>query len=148
MRTRKGTTSKVEDAVANAEHYKALGIDEVYLSDDEGPFPWEFVTSCRPGGSHRLEISTDVWFTAEHPCGMSFRWTFEIEPYSANGSGHYQIDVDKIAAALKRLPEKAAAEFRVYLAECADAVGKKGDEWQKICDSQRETERRLRKAAR
>ena len=84
----------LREIIKNAQHYLAVGQTEIYLDSDQGEYPWEFCTHCKPGGSHRLEIATDVWFYADHPCGLSFLWNFDIEPRSANGKGHYEIDAD------------------------------------------------------
>ena len=116
--------------VEQAEHYLAIGHDEVYLSgENNGDYPWEYVVGCKPGGSHRLDISTDVWFNAEHPSGMKFRWTFDIEPHSANGSGQYQIARGDVIACLSKLQGQARDEFRRYLDECSAAVQKRADEY-------------------
>ena len=53
----------------------------------------------------------------------------------------------KIAEALNQMPPKCARQFSAYLSECANAVQKKGEEWQEIADSQFNTARELRKAA-
>jgi hypothetical protein len=127
-----------KDHTKNAKHYLAIGQKEIYLSKHDGykDFPWDFAEKCEPGGSHRLEISTDVWFYAKHPCGLEFRWSFDIEPASANVKAHYQIDVTGIREALAKLPEGARASFRKYLRGCAEAVRSKGREWQAIASSQ------------
>ena len=121
-----------------AEHYKAIGNNEIYLAGYEGvtEFPWEFVTHCEPGGSHRLEIATDVWFNAKTPSGMEYRWSFDIEPRSANGSSSYDISVAEIRRVFQMLPDKARESFKAYLKTCATAVRKKADEWSAMVTKQ------------
>lgn len=132
-----------EEHVEKVGAHLALGQTEIYLAD--GEFPWSYVTRCEPGGTHRLEIDTDVWFYAEHPCGLTFRWCFDIEPHSANGKPEYHIAVDEAKKVLAFLPESLAAGFRSYLTTCAVAVEKKAAEWQRIVDHQRDTARALRR---
>lgn len=123
-----------KDAIKNAKAHKALGHKEVYLSGDSlDDKPWHLATKCEPGGSHRLEISTNVWFYGKDPkTGLVFRWSFDIEPYAANGTGSYQIDAAACRKVMTMLPFAAAKGFRDYLLECASAVRKKADEWEQI----------------
>lgn len=124
-----------EQAIEKAASLRDIGQMEVYLRD--GHYPWHLVTSCEPGGSHRLEISTDVWFYAHDPnTGLIFRWSFDLEPRFASGSNSYHIDVDKIQEVLAKLRDDARAQFQQYLANCAVKVRDKGREWQKIADRQ------------
>jgi len=106
------------------------------------------VTECEPGGSHRLDIDTDVWFRASHPSGLKFRWTFEIERDGANGRGHYMIDVDGCQSVLSALKGDARKQFQKYLKDCAAAVKTKADEWKKVTDDQYKTAADLDRASR
>lgn len=54
-----------QDYVRQAEHYLAIGQDEVYLSRDDDA-PWELATGADAGGTHRLEICVSVTFYAAH----------------------------------------------------------------------------------
>ncbi len=112
-----------------AAHYQAIGDTKIYLSGDTSEKPWQYATSCEPGGTHRMDIETNVRFTARHK-GLEFSWSFDIEPRSANGSGTYQIDVEGIQRVLAKLPMDVATEFATYLKNCADSVEKKADEYQ------------------
>jgi hypothetical protein len=134
-----------QSAVENAAHYKAIGKTDIYLF--AGPFPWEHVTKVEPGGSHRIDMATDARFHADDPCGLSFRWTFDIEPRSASGKGHYEIDVGGCHAVLAKLPEAARRAFRDYLSQCADKVAARAEEYQALADKQRSAARALIEAA-
>ena len=124
-----------EEASKNAEHLKAIGQDEIYLNC--GVLPWHLVTGCEPGGSHRLDISTSVWFHAkDEKTGLRFRWTFDIEPREANGRGIYMIDTVGCQEVLKKLNGDPLVEFRKYLAACAESVTKQAQEYQKAADKQ------------
>lgn len=123
-----------KEAIRKSESIKNLGIEEIYLTSD---FPWTLATDCSPGGSHRLEISTSVWFYATEPnTGLKFRWSFDIEPHSANGSGKYCIDVDGVEKIISVLPDKAKKQFLEYLKDCASKVQKNADEYKKIASEQ------------
>lgn len=124
-----------DEAKKKATALRELGQTSVYLRG--GEMPWEHVTSVEPGGSHRLEMSTSVWFKARCPeTHLEFRWSFDIEPHSANGEGSYQIDAEACRAVTKRLKGDALAEWRNYLRECAAKVRAKGEEWRKVADKQ------------
>lgn len=122
------------DYVKLAAHYHAIGESKIYLHGN-GEKPWQYAKSCKPGGSHRLDISTDVRFTASHK-GLEFSWSFDIEPSSANGSGSYHIDVEGIQRVLAKLPMDVATSFVLYLKQCADSVEKKADEYQEAAKRQ------------
>ncbi|MDE2105668.1 MAG: hypothetical protein KGL39_51045 [Patescibacteria group bacterium] len=134
------------ERLKHAAAYIETGNTDLYLGHgDEEDLPWEHCNNLGPIGSHRLEINTDVWFEADVE-GLHFRWTFDIEPHSANGSGSYEIDVAGCQRVLALLPPATRQKFRAYLAECAAAVAKKAEEWQRIADSQRRAAEFLVKA--
>jgi hypothetical protein len=138
--------AKWEMAIKNAKHHLAVGQKEIWLSDEDEK-PWHLATTCAPGGSHRLEISTDVWFYGLHEkSGLTFRWSFDIEPRSANGKGSYDIDVIGVRNVLTVLPKPCEKSFREYLRVCAKAVEKKAEEWNQITRSQYEAASALRSA--
>lgn len=125
-----------KEIARKAKHYLAIGQKRVYLDGRGSDYPWSFVTRCEPGGSHRLDIYTSVRFYAEHPSGLSFDWSFEIEPHTANGSGRYHIDVEGCQKIIASIPTAAKKQFRTYLAECAAKVREKGDEYREIAEKQ------------
>lgn len=131
-----------EEVEEKAEAIKAIGLDEVYLSNGEKP--WHLATHCEKGGSHRLDIATNVWFSGISPSGIPIRWSFEIEPPSANGKGTYQIDVDGCSKVLASLKEPCRAEFQRYLSNCADAVEKNAKELARLAEGERQTAQTLR----
>lgn len=132
--------------VEEAAHYKAIGVTEIYLGTRED-VPWEYARFCDEGGTHRLDIYTSVTFTADHPCGITFKWFFDIEDRKASGSFRYMIDVPGCRRVLAMLPKKARASFQKYLATAAEAVQKKADEYQAVADEQRNAARQLVEAA-
>lgn len=124
--------------VEKAETYLELGQKEHYLSgDNNADYPWGFADRCEPGSSHRIDIATGVWITATHPSGLIFKWSFDIEPYTANGKGHYEIDVAGCRAAMRKLPDNTRKMFREYLATCAEKVRENADKFQSIADRER-----------
>lgn len=125
-----------KEAISKADSLKALGVREVYLERDK-ELPWHLATRCEPGGSHRMEIDTNVWFYGvDKQTGLEFRWSFDIEPYSANGKGHYEINAAGCRDVLSKLNGKAHTQFTKYLVECADKVKAKADEWRKLVERQ------------
>ena len=122
-----------EAAIKNAAALKGLGQTRIYLSDKNPP--WHIAQTCEPGSSHRLDISTDARFTGEQD-GLTFSWSFSIEPWEANGTGTYQIDVAACREVLGKLHGEALIQFRSYLSDCASKVAAKGAEVQTYADRQ------------
>lgn len=119
-----------------APHYKAIGQTEFYLNREDD-LPWEIATSCEPGGSHRMDISTSVSFRGEDPeTGFKFRWSWDLEPFNANGKGHYEMDVAGAKNVMRQLPLPCRQSFEKYLQSCIKAVRKKGEEWKAVTKSQ------------
>lgn len=140
-----------QEATNRAEHLIALGMgDDVYLSGDRiDDKPWQHVESVEPGGTHRMEMATSVWFRATDPTTkLHFRWTFDIEPRGVNGKGHYEIDVDGCRRVLKALPYKGRKQFTAYLADCAARVRAKADEWKDLANRQLRDAKMLEKLSR
>jgi len=117
------------ELATKADAYKVLhGSQPVYLS--AGEMPWNLATSCEEGGSHRLDISTSVWFHGFDPAtGLNLRWSFDIEPRSANGAGSYQIDADACRAVVRALTGEARVQFRKYLGDCAKKVRERAEKF-------------------
>jgi len=128
-----------------AEHYQAIDETRIHLYG-EGEKPWQYVTNVEPGSTHRLDIATDVRFTALTD-GLEFSWSFDIEPRSANGKSGYCIDIEGIQKVIAKLPRAAANQFVIYLNSCAAAVEKKADEYQEEAKRQYGTAQALRVAS-
>jgi hypothetical protein len=137
-----------KERVKLAPEFLKLGQVEQYLSRDDNDYPWDFAKSCEEGNTHRLEIYTGVWFRADHPSGLKFRWSFDIEKRGSNGSGHYNIDVDGCQSVLAALSGTAKAQFAAHLREASKAVRAKGKEWEAITKAQFKTADDLERAAR
>jgi len=103
-----------------------LELGEIYLT--KGDMPWDLAVSCEPGGGHRLDIATDIWFRGISRSGVSLRWSFDIEPPSANGKATYQIDVAGCREVLQELTDPCRTQFRNYLHDCAREVEKQAIE--------------------
>lgn len=130
-----------KEHVRLAKHYRALGQAGVYLSggDDETDRPWHLVTNVRPGGTHRLDMDTSIWFEATDPkSGLGFRWTVEIEDRDANGHGYYKINTKRLRRILAVLPPSGRMALQKYLADAARKVKAKGDEWAVILKRQQD----------
>lgn len=133
-----------KEAIQKAHALHEIGQVEVYLSE-KTDLPWHLVTKCEPGGSHRLDIDTDVWFYAYDPSvELTFRWSFDIEPRSANGKGVYQIDIVECEKVLNKLPPTAKDGFKKYLLNCADSIAKHVDELESYLNKEKDSVRALR----
>jgi len=125
-----------EELAAMAEDLKKVGMTRLYLHGRAGQsLPWSIASECEPGGSHRLDISTSVRFSALHK-GITFVWSFDLEKQSANGKGYYEIDRDGLAQVFAKLPANMRLKFAEYLADCAEKIHAKGDEHQGYANRQ------------
>jgi hypothetical protein len=121
---RKMLDVKWKDAVKKSAHYLAVGQSDIYLYGDSGDYPWEYAVSAEAGCTHRIDIATSISFKAQHPSGLSFRWSFDIEGRNANGASTYEIDAKAVAAMMSKVPTKVRTQLTKYFETCADAVEK------------------------
>ena len=135
------TYQEVEE---KAEAIKTLGFDEIYLSHDSEQKPWHLATDLEPGGTHRLDIATSVWFCGTSLSGIPIRWSFDIERETANGKPYYEIDIKGCRDVLAKLLEPCKSQFRKYLSECASAVEKSAQKYSKVARAELSTAKALR----
>lgn len=135
---------KFDACVKDAEALIRLGKDSVWLDRDDESLPWSNVSEVSPGGMYRDGMSVSVHFAAEHPCGLTFNWSVDIEPRSMDGKGEFGIDVAKCHAVLAKLPKAAAKKFANHLEKCADEVAKRGMEFASASARQHKLEMQLR----
>lgn len=125
-------------AIKNAASLKTIGMNEIHLDQDDKEKPWQHVIEVRPGGSHRLDMDTTVWFTAQDPkTKLRFCWSFEIEDDTANGKGFYEINAASCKVVLAKLPAEAKIKLAAYFKSRAVKVREKGKEWQGYADRQK-----------
>ena len=93
------------EAIAKAEHLKALGETTIYLRNEEG-FPFDKVHDVETGGTYRNGIPTSYYLYAKQD-GLTFKLSFNIEPLSENGRGTTSIDRDGLRDLLLKLPQQA-----------------------------------------
>lgn len=137
------------ERVKLAADYIKLGQKEQYLDRNNAKdYPWEFVTSVEPGGGHRMDMDTSVWFYAPHPSGLVFRWSFEVEFNEADGKGYYMIDTDGCASVMAALSAKGKEMFKKYLKKCAKSVAEQGEKYEQAAKSQREIAAALERLSR
>ena len=115
-----------EEVEQKADAIELIGLGDIFLS--EGEMPWQLADSCESGGSHRIDIDTNVWFRGVSESGIPIRWSFDIEPRSANGKGTYEINVEGCHEVLAKLKEPCRSQFQHYLNDCANAVEKQARE--------------------
>jgi hypothetical protein len=125
-----------QEYVKLAKHYKAIGQEEIWLSDDENA-PWHLATQLSEGGLHRMGISVSTSFKGkDQKSGLTFRWSFDIEKREADGASKFIIDLSRIKRVQGLLPEVIAKKFAASLAETAKAIRKRGDEYSAIASEQ------------
>jgi hypothetical protein len=132
-----------EQVKKKAQHFKALGQKEIYLSLE--PYPWSLVTDLKEGGTHRMDINTSIWFYATDPDnGLKLIWSFDIENRNANGKGYYEINQSECCRIMKLLPEKVKTKFKQYLMDCVKVIEKNAQEYLTIANKEFETAKVLK----
>lgn len=123
--------------VEEADHHVAIGNTRIFLfGDDQEDKPWSMVQTVNDGCTHRLDIATSVDFRALHPCGLTFKWSWDIELRGANGTNTYQIGTVGVQRILSKLPPATLPSFTDYLRKVIEAVQKRGGEYQQYADIQ------------
>lgn len=114
------------EMIDKADAFKATGKTDIYIDPENranlANLPWEWVTTVEPWGSHRLDIDTGVRIEAEHPSGLTFRWSIDIEDRAASGKSYYNIQTARIKQVLALLPFAAKQQFQTYLTDCAEKM--------------------------
>lgn len=128
-----------EESVAKVESYKEVGIDEIYLPDDKENidyatyFPWKFVSAIKSGGVYRGDVPTGMDFQAAHPCGLTFKWSIDIED---RGTSSKQLGndflLDFIFDVAKLIPVNIQHQFAHLLETIASGCYREGIKWQKV----------------
>lgn len=115
------------------EHYKALGIRDVFLDDDADDLPWSAVNEVREGGLWRFNMPISVWMMCKHESGITFQWSVDFEPKSASDSSSSMLDADRISRALDLLPAAAGKQFiDILRTSCAPKLQDQRDEHRQI----------------
>ena len=115
------------------EHYFAIGMNETYLSSDEGEMPYDQATSCESGGMFRHGVATSISFKAQIS-GFGFRWTFDLENRDANGSGYLQPDMKRIREVMATIPAALRPDFRSALQTIQESIERSANETQAVRD--------------
>jgi hypothetical protein len=119
----------MQEILALKDSFKAVGQTDFHMYRQ--PVPWSEVTGVERGGTYRRNIPTNWYFTVAAE-GLNFRFNFDIEPASANGTAGYSIDVAAIQDALRRLPRDVARRWSAELSESARLMreeAEKDQEW-------------------
>jgi hypothetical protein len=113
-------------------------MSRVYLSKYDGwaeDYPWHLASSVEEGGSHRLDISTDLRFECQVK-GITLCWSFDLEPRSACGSGEYHIDSAGVADVIGKLNPLCAVTMKRILADAAVKVKARADDYMRAAQKQ------------
>lgn len=108
--------STFKHALANKEHYIALGMDTVWLDDGADDLPWSSVTRVGPGAGYRFAGPCGARFSAVID-GLTFTWCVEFEGRDANGKGVSMFDRPRLRKTIARLPPAARFRFASFLLE-------------------------------
>lgn len=117
------------ECVKNAEHYLAIGQDDIYLDANDPDLPWHLAVDVGAGGSYRLNGPSSARVTAAHESGLSFRWHFDFEGREASGTGVSQFDSAVMLGNAAKMPVAVREKFAEFLdKEVWPEVRKRTDE--------------------
>ena len=127
-------------AVAKAEHLKALGENTVYLDDEAKDLPWDKVTQIEKGCGYRLNGPTGFYVIAEDH-GLQMKWSIEMEGRDANGRSVSMFDRDRLREVAMKLPKAARKSFVAFLQnDVLPGVEKCTKEWREYLRTQADSE--------
>lgn len=135
-----------ESASALADHYIALGISDVWLRGELDAMPWHLASNIKASGSYRLNGPCGCRVDAyDQNTGLSFKWSFDFESPSANGSGTNQFDEETMLGAARHMSPDLRAKYAHLLAsEVLQAVKTRTDEIRDALAKQERSEAILR----
>lgn len=135
-----------ESASALADHYIALGIRDIWLRGELSTMPWHLAHNVVAGGSFRLNGPCGCRVEAFDPdTGLTFKWSFDFESPSANGSGTNQFDEETMLGAARHMSPDLRAKYAHLLAsEVLQAVKTRTDEIRDALAKQERSEAILR----
>lgn len=119
------------EVVAAADHYKAIGITEVYLLPRSRAVPWGIVNTCEVGSANGVELRTSVHFSGPHTCGLVFKWWQDFESPTERGTP----DIDECRAILEKLRGPAYRGFAEVVRINARVAQKMAKDFQKSADA-------------
>ena len=102
-----------DQAVANAEHYLALGRDKVWIN--ESTAPWAKADDVESGCDYRFSGPTSARFSFTHESGLKLTWTVDYEKREANGKGYSLFDRDRLREMMLKLPRATRRKFGLIL---------------------------------
>lgn len=132
-----------EESVKLAKHYLAIEQTRIHLYREE-EYPWLYVTKIESGSLHRFNASVSISFEAEHPCGLTFAWSIDMEDKSSNGTSHFKVDVLNLRKVLTKLPKTQRARFAGVVSAAADHVDAQSVECETMRDKLANMARQMR----
>jgi hypothetical protein len=127
-------------AVAKAEHLKALGETTVYLDGDAVDLPWDKAVRVEKGCGYRLNGPTGFYVIAEDS-GLTMRWSVDMEGRDANGASVTIFDRDRLREVAMKLPKHVRRSLAAFLTKhVLPEVEKRTKEWREYLNRQTDSE--------
>lgn len=135
-----------EQASALSDHYIALGISDVWLRGELSTMPWHLASNIKASGGYRLNGPCGCRVEAyDKSTGLTFKWSFDFESPSANGSGTNQFDEETMLGAARHMSPDLREKYANFLAsEVLQAVKTRTDEIRDALAKQERSEAILR----
>lgn len=102
------------EAVANAEHYLAIGQERVYIDGAEPP--WELVTHVDVGTAFSDGRPASLQFTARHRSGLELVWARWAKDENMPFAFAVELESINLKAIISLLPPAAMPSMRVVAA--------------------------------
>ena len=114
-----------------AEHYKAIGQEEIYLykpslEDLRESLP--HATWLETSGMYRHNVCVSVYVLCEDPSGLTFRVNVDLEEKDANGTGALRLNIKFLSIVGDLLPTPIRAKLTTVLNTCLNELRKQQEE--------------------
>lgn len=135
-----------ESASALADHYIALGISDIWLRGELSTMPWHLASNIKASGGYRLNGPCGCRVEAFDPdTGLTFKWSFDFESPSANGSGTNLFDEETMLGASRHMSPELREKYANFIAsDVLGAVKARTDEIREALAKQERSESILR----
>jgi hypothetical protein len=143
-------TQNYQQDVDLAEHYLAIGHTRIsiytpYESKGEiftEGIPWEYTSHVAEGGTWRNGMPVSVTFEADHPCGLTFSWSAQLE--DDRSTGRSDMDLERIRKMFLLLPPEILEETRKLLLQNVVKCDEDVERWRTMYVERRDRARKFR----
>ena len=114
-----------------AEHYKAIGQEQIYIPNPSLEDLKEILprtTSLETGGMYRHNVCVGVYVICEDPSGLTFRVSIDLEEKDSNGAAALRLNAKFLSFVGDLLPPPMREKLVEILHTCLNELRKQREE--------------------